>query len=325
MAPPPQNLKPVPPWLIILVATMIGSVAVLFGTKGLKQYGYGVFVLLPLIVGWSVAAIYNLRREWHWPSTLGMVGLTFGAIALSLMMGLAEGMFCILLAGVLASPFIVLGICIAKWLKARRKKLQSPSSNPKLHCLIVGLVPAMIAMESAIPHKAPILEQTTAIEIDASPEVVWRFIPAFPRIEEPPTKMLAMGLAYPLVAEMDGEGIGSKRRCVLSTGVMPEVVTVWEPSKRLEFDVLETPAAMAETNPFGMVEAAHTEGYFVCKHGRFVLTPLPNGRTRVEGTSWFQHDLWPQFYWAPLTREVVRELHVRVLQHIKVLAEQSAM
>ncbi|MDB6116918.1 MAG: uncharacterized protein JWO08_699, partial [Verrucomicrobiaceae bacterium] len=131
------------------------------------------------------------------------------------------------------------------------------------------------------------------------------------------------GLAYPLVSTITSEGVGARRQCVLSTGTMPEVITVWEPGKRLEFDVLATPAAMEETHPLGKVKAAHDDGYFTCKRGRFVLIALPGGRTRVEGTSWFQHDLWPQFYWAPLTKEVVHEVHQRVLLHIKALAEQA--
>lgn len=167
------------------------------------------------------------------------------------------------------------------------------------------------------------IEQTTSIEINATPDVVWRFIPAFPPIQSPAKGMLGFGLAYPVSAEMDGTGVGAKRRCVLSTDAMPEIITVWEPGQRLEFEVLATPAAMLETNLFGKTEAAHTNGYFTAKHGRFVLTALPGGRTRVEGTSWFQHDLWPQSYWAPITRRVVKEIHLRVLDHVRSLAEHE--
>ena len=67
---------------------------------------------------------------------------------------------------------------------------------------------------------------------------------------------------------------------------MPERVAVWQPQKRLEFDVLKTPPAMVKSNPFGYEHAQHLEGYFQAKRGRFILTPLPNGRTRVEGPAW---------------------------------------
>ena len=100
---------------------------------------------------------------------------------------------------------------------------------------------------------------------------------------------------------------------------MPERVVVWQPQKRLEFDVLKTPPAMVKSNPFVHVHAQHLEGYFQAKRGRFILTPLPNVRTRVEGTSWFAHDLWLQFYWEPVTRHTVSQ--IRVLKDIKALVE----
>jgi hypothetical protein len=44
----------------------------------------------------------------------------------------------------------------------------------------------------------------------------------------------------------------------------------------------------------------------------------------VKGTSWFKHDLWPQFYWAPLTRRTVKAVHERVFDHIKRLSESAS-
>jgi hypothetical protein len=41
----------------------------------------------------------------------------------------------------------------------------------------------------------------------------------------------------------------------------------------------------------------------------------------VEGTSWFAHDLWPQWYWEPMTRHTVSQIHQRVLKHVQKLAE----
>ena len=59
------------------------------------------------------------------------------------------------------------------------------------------------------------------------------------------------------------------------------------------------------------------------QRGRFVLVPLPGGRTRLEGTSWYVHQIWPEWYWTPVTQWVVRGIHQRVLGHIKILAEEK--
>ncbi len=229
----------------------------------------------------------------------------------------AEGIICLMLAAVMATILAAVGAVIA-WIVRKMT-----SHHRTILCIICGIAPLTMGLELRFKPVPPILEQTTVIEINAPPEVVWQFVPAFPKIQSPPTGLLSNGLAYPVAATMQGSGVGAHRACVLSTGEMPEIVTRWEPAHALEFDVLDTPPAMTETNPFFNVTPRHVEGYFIVKHGRFLLTPLKGGRTRIEGTSWFQHDLWPQVYWAPLSRRVVKAVHERVLEHIKQLAERA--
>ncbi|MDB6140036.1 MAG: uncharacterized protein JWO94_3108 [Verrucomicrobiaceae bacterium] len=302
---------------------MFAAFSVQLGTKVFHHYGYGLFVGVPLAIGFLTAHLAQRAEAWNWNKALRAALLAAAFTGACLFLPMVEGVACLLMAAVVALPFVLVGVliartCIETTTPARRR------TNTKLHSLVLILVPASMALESRVALPPPILEQSTSIEINATPEQVWRYIPAFPRIEAAPTKLLRAGLAYPMASTLTGEGVGAKRQCVLSTGIMPEVITAWEPGKRLEFDVLATPSAMKETNPFGDVKAAHDEGYFTCRRGRFVLTALPNGRTQVEGTSWFQHDLWPQFYWAPLTKEVVHEVHERVLLHIKTLAEKGS-
>lgn len=330
MAEPPRANPPRPPqgdstesggislsgifWIVFGVSlATFGLVTV--PTFVLSQYGYSLFLLLPLATGFVSARLCNRNRQWHWGRTLSVVSLTVVTTGF-LMLGI-EGSMCILMASALAVVLAAIGTLIA-WLV---RKLGS-----RHHTLLVfvGVIcPLSMGFEHQFPATPPLLEQTTVIEIDAPPDVVWRFVPAFPKIESPPQGLLANGMAYPMESTMRGEGVGAHRSCVLSTGAMPEIITRWEPGRALEFDVLQTPPAMVETNPFFHVHPEHVEGYFTVTHGRFVLVPLPNGRTRVEGTSWFKHDLWPQFYWAPLTRRIVKDVHERVLTHIKELAEQA--
>lgn len=301
---------------------MFAAFSVQLGTKVFHHYGYGVFVGVPLGIGFLTAHLAQRAEGWSWNAALRAALLAAALTGACLFLPMVEGVVCLTMAAVVALPFVLLGVLIAR--AFQQATTPTPrSAKTKLHSFVLIMVPASMALESHVAPTPPILEQTTSIEINATPEQVWRYIPSFPRIESPPTKLLWAGLAYPLASTITGEGVGAQRQCVLSTGTMPEVITAWEPGKRLEFEIMSTPAAMEETLPFGKVKAAHDEGYFLCKHGRFVLTALPGGRTRVEGTSWFQHDLWPQFYWAPLTKEVVHEVHERVLNHIKALAEAN--
>jgi len=58
--------------------------------------------------------------------------------------------------------------------------------------------------------------------------------------------------------------------------------------------------------------------------GQFLLTPLPNGRTRLEGTTWYHHGLWPSAYWRLWSEAITHQIHLRVLKHIQAEAEANS-
>ena len=191
--------------------------------------------------------------------------------------------------------------------------------------LAVCSIPLCSAVETRFAPAPSLIEQTTVIEIDAPPAEVWKYVPSFPEITTRPNWLYRAGVAYPLRSGVTGSGVGAKRNCVLSTGVMDEIVAVWEPGHRLEFDVLTVPPAIHEVSLHGELETPHLNGYFVPQRTRFVLVELPGGRTRLEGTSWYSHRIWPEWYWTPVTRQVVHGIHQRVLEHIKALAEKQKL
>jgi len=323
MVPTPDPLPPKPFsfGLICFIVSTLAAMAVVSATNGFRQYGYSLFIGVPFSMGILLALLYRRGRVWKWADALSLIVYVLALAALWLIFCKIEGFVCILMAAALVATVTLLGVLIY-W--ALDTLFRSLAHRNKLHCLAILCLPLAMNWEASHRPTPPMLEQTTTIEVNAPPEVVWRFIPSFPPIEQPPSGWLASGLAYPIASEIDGSGIGAKRRCIVSTGTMPEVVTAWEPGKRLEFEVKQTPPSMVETNPFGEVHAPHLEGYFEARYGRFVLVPLPDSRTRIEGTSWFIHDLWPQWYWEPVTRHTVSQIHLRVLTHIKALAEKAA-
>jgi len=316
-----RSPKPLGEWLICFIVSTMAAMAVAYSTDGFRHYGYTLFIGVPVVIGLLISFLYQHGRAWNWG---GMLLLTLACLVLTagwLLFCKIEGFVCILMAAVLVSGMTLIGILIAWTIQAL---IRRSARRNQFHCIAILCLPLAMKWEASSPPFPPLLEHTTVIEVNMPPEIVWKFIPSFPPIEVPPTGWLASGVAYPIASEIDGAGVGATRRCIVSTGTMPEVVTAWEPGKRLEFDVLETPPSMVESNPFGQVEAPHLEGYFKAKRGRFVLIALPGGRTRIEGTSWFLHDLWPQWYWAPVTRHTVSQIHQRVLTHIKALAEKSS-
>jgi hypothetical protein len=148
-------------------------------------------------------------------------------------------------------------------------------------------------------------------------------VTGFPDIDGQPGPLFRAGIAYPLRSEIDRAGIGSARRCVLSTGTMDETVIAWNPPYLLRFRVNSTPTAMHELSPWRDIDPPHLHGFYVSKQGEFRLTELPGHRTLVAGTSWYSHGLEPAGYWRLWSDSVVHRIHRRVLEHIKALAEKE--
>ncbi len=69
------------------------------------------------------------------------------------------------------------------------------------------------------------------------------------------------------------------------------------------------------------LEPAHLEDNFAAEQGEFRLEALPNGSTRLVGTTWYRQELWPAFYWQLWADEIVHRIHQRVLRHVKSLCE----
>jgi hypothetical protein len=42
----------------------------------------------------------------------------------------------------------------------------------------------------------------------------------------------------------------------------------------------------------------------------------------LEGTTWYRHGLWPAEYWRWWSDAIIHRIHLRVLRHVRMLAEQ---
>ena len=106
-----------------------------------------------------------------------------------------------------------------------------------------------------------------------------------------------------------------------STGQFQEPITAWNAPTLLKFDVEKYPPPMKEWSPFSNIHPPHLDNFLVSKGGEFRLTALPNGRTRLEGTTWYQHHMWPAAYWRLWSDSILHKIHRRVLNHVKNLSE----
>jgi hypothetical protein len=184
----------------------------------------------------------------------------------------------------------------------------------------VVLLPLAATLDATRPA-TPLREVRSSVVIAASPDVVWRNVIAFPPLPEPSELVFRAGIAYPMRGEIRGEGVGAVRYCVFSTGAFVEPITRWEPGRRLSFDVSEQPRPLQEWSPYANIAPPHLDGYFRSRRGEFRLVALPDGRTRLEGSTWYEMRLEPAAYWVLFGDAFIERIHRRVLDHIASNAE----
>ena len=277
-------------------------------------YGLALFVVLPFVLG---AFVECVRKS----PTLGRAA-RIGAFAvlvanLGLLVLGTEGLICIAMSLPLTVPLGALGGLFAH--SAERTHLQNKSTAALL--LLLPLSGGTVGMD--LTAKPPLFQVRTAIEIAAPPERVWKYVVSFPDLAPPGEWFFKAGIAYPERARIVGTGVGSVRYCDFSTGPVVEPIQIWDEPRVLQFRVTETPPPMRELSFYANVTPKHLHGYFVAKQGEFRLSALANGHTLLEGTSWYQDALWPSQYWRLWSDAVIRRVHLRVLSHIRTLAESD--
>lgn len=305
----------------LLFTVPIGLGLALLGSQLLMNYGWGLFVALPFTMGFVAAVLYGTRRPRSLLSCLGVACLSTGLLGAALLALAFEGFVCLIMALPIALPLAAFGGASAYAVQQRRWFRDDAAAY--LSVLLL-LVPGIEWTEHFTATPAPKFVVRTAIEIQAPPEKVWRAVVAFSEIPPPTEWIFRAGIAYPIRAEMFGSGVGAERHCVFSTGSFIEPIQIWDAPRLLKFSVTANPPPMEEWTPYSHIEPPHLHGFLVSNGGQFLLTPLPNGGTRLEGTTWYEHGLWPALYWRAWSDAIIHQIHLRVLRHIRDEAETQS-
>jgi hypothetical protein len=248
-----------------------------------------------------------------------LVGLLLLAVLVAAGVGILHtGIYgwtmCIAMSLPLALPLGALG----SWLVYRAESSRLATRGL---AMLLLLPPATVTWDAK--GRPPVFEVRTAIEIAATPEQVWRNMLTFSELPEPREWFFRAGLAYPRLARIKGSGAGAVRYCEFSTGPVVEPIDIWDEPRLLRFRVTENPEPMHEWSPYDHLQPKHLHGYLVSRQGQFRLTQIGKNRTLLEGTTWYQHGLWPAEYWRWWSDAIVHRIHLRVLTHIRRLAEKD--
>lgn len=302
----------------VLATVPYAILIVMFSTTLLKEYSSGLFLGLPFVMGFVATSVYNAKHRHGLGSSLFVSVCSVMLLGMVLTMVAIEGFFCLLMAIPIAVPLALGGSLVAYLLCGMYR-----TAGPDLAVGMVLLLPGMLVTQHA-RHPAPEFAVRTSVIVHAAPETVWRNLIGFALLPPPTEWMFRAGIAYPTRAQIDGIGAGATRHCIFSTGAFVEPIRVWEEPRLLAFDVAAEPPALQELSPYHHLDPPHLrENYLRSRHGRFLLTPLPGGDTKLEGTTWYELRFWPSSYWHLWSDAIIHRIHQRVLDHIKLQAERG--
>jgi hypothetical protein len=302
----------------ILIPMPLAAGAAYLGTHILGDYGWGLFVGLPFVLPMLSVVIYGSGKQVTIGQSLAIGGLWILTAVLVMIATAFEGLICIVMLLPLAGPIAMLGAIVGHLvvkLGRRRGDLR------KIALVIAALVPTMLGAEHLTSPEPLLFTCETSVVVDAPPEMVWRHVVSFSDLAPPNDWLFRAGVAYPIRARIEGAGVGAVRKCEFSTGAFVEPIEVWDEPRLLRFAVTSNPAPMQEWNPLLEIHPPHLDGFLVSRRGQFHLTRLAGGKTLLEGSTLYQHGLWPASYWKCWSDPIIHRIHDRVLKHIKTLAE----
>ena len=312
--PPLPPTRPVWPLILgMVIANAVGGAllfAVTWFVGAYKNQDIGTFVawpsffLIPFIVGLVAAWSWRgLGRTIGWSFLdalwVSLVGLAAAAIILR------EGVVCLVIVFPALYVFVVAGILLGRlWFRPNYSKLQ----------LTIFPLLALLTVGEMIYHSEERAVVTDQIVIHAPPEKVWPHVLAFPEIPDKPSYWIfRLGLPYPTQTTNAGDFVGADRQCKFSNGVViKEKVAEFVPREKLTFDVAEQPS-----DP-------EAYGHITLHRGQFVLRDNGDGTTTLIGSSWYTLHVRPRWYFDLWTRDMTRAVHLRVMNHVRRLAEEDA-
>lgn len=308
-----KNIKTISVLVTLVISAILGTISIRF----FGEYGWTIFVLIPLVIGFLPPFITSKTKQISRNEAYKLSFATLGLALLGLLLFALEGAICI----VMASPILALLTLLGSYVGYQTQENTVVNTPNTMTVLILGAI-GLMGFDTLNEPKG-LIPVKTKIIVNSNIENVWKNVVTFDKIEEPVDWLFKTGIAYPTDATINGIGVGAIRYCNFTTGSFVEPITKWEEPNILQFDVKEQPIPMNEMNPFWEVHPPHLDGYFKSYKGQFKLVEIDDNKTELEGTTWYQVDITPEFYWKIWSDFIIHRIHDRVLNHIKKESEKN--
>jgi len=298
-----------------LTTAVLGLVIAEFGIEHFGSYGWTLFAVGPVVMGFLAAVVYGSTEPRSATSCMyvgmgavGLIGLAFLGFAL-------EGMLCLAMAAPIALPLAALGGWVGYFVQRRSEH------TPQFAGALLLFLPFMMYGEHRTRTEARPIEVSTSIVIHASADRVWHSVIHLASVPKPDS-LIFHSVAYPTRTSLEGSGLSATRQCVFSTGSIVEPIKVWDPGRELRFSVVSQPPLMRELTPYSAVHPPHLKlEYLRSREGQFTLRAQADGTTLLTGTSYYESRLWPGEYWQLWTDMIAHQVHHAVLREIKKQSE----
>jgi uncharacterized protein YndB with AHSA1/START domain len=302
-------------WLGFLIPNLFSIVLIAFSRFIIKAvdandsdaianiFIFSDFIVIPLLMG--IISAYFWRNEgyrsWRYVgfSAINTVFAIFGSFFF-----LGEGYICLIIVSPLIFGFIVAGAFIGKAMFRR--------NNNTLNSSVLGFLVLVLIADVFSKHEFT-NEVSDTITINAAPEKVWKYIVEYEPNKEPEDYWLfKVGMPSPVQSTVDGHFEGANRKCIFSNGyVFDEKMTTYKPNENLTFDITHQPR-----DPEIM-------GHIDITRGQFLLKANADGTTTLIGNSWYRLYVFPAWYFNSWASSITRNVHLRVMQYVKKLAEKD--
>ena len=267
----------------------------LFLHLGWADYGWLLFVFLPILLGISIGALPNKK----WASYGGFISLII--FCFLILVGAVEGFICVLMALPFIVPLIFLG-SIVSHLFQRYKILKSSDKFLVLMLPLLFFVVGAPIEKSISSNDKPIIEVESQILLPYTPEQVYDAIKSVDTLDAEKPFLMHLDLPIPQKCVLEREDVGALRTCYFEGGKIVERVTELERGKILKMDVIEY--ELTGRKWLGFEEAIYL----------FEET-APNQCLMTRITT-YSSELKPRFYWQPLEEWGIEQEHQYVFNNL---------
>jgi hypothetical protein len=287
------------------------SIALLTITKYIGEVTYDTtnvlvfsnFILIPILMGIVSAYFWrdlSMKTSKYILWSLYNTGIAIATSAIVL----REGVVCLAIVSPLILAFMIVGVLTGKKMFKQKNNL--------LKANVIGVLFLLFIVDHFSAHQNLSMVSDTLI-VNAPIEKVWPLVVAYePITVKEDYWLFKIGMPSPVQSTVDGYKVGANRKCIFSNGyVFDEKITVFKPNEELTFEITEQPR-----DPEIM-------GHIDIIRGQFILKDNGNGTTTLIGNSWYKLYVFPDWYFGVWAKSITRNVHIRVMEHIKLLSEKN--